>query len=173
MTESKPWRKARSVNQTSAAYVSKAPTLTEPSGDAGTATGASVLDVRQATGLGDNFAMISFFGTGSDNTTFNCRILLWDLLPGTSDQWIQVGACEVQVTLSAITGVTGGGVVAAERFADTISLVAGNTVSVEVVSFGDDANIAHIVVDLKGARKLELSFKVGTATDCNAILKTY
>lgn len=174
-TLAQPLRKARSVNQTSTSFVSKAPTATEPTGDAGTATGASVLGLQYASGgPGRNSVFVIPYGTGNENDTFSVRVIGWRCAePGNRETllWIPVVLVEVVVTLSTTVGVAGKAVVATERFADTIGITTGNAnVSVDINSPADNT-IATFLVALKGAQKLELSFSTNSsATDCNALL---
>lgn len=177
-TMSMAFRKARSVNQTSSSYVSKVPTQTEPSGDAGSATGASIIDLTSKDGIiAQNALLVVPFGAGSDGNTFNFRVIGWRYI-GTNPQtrlWVPVNLLELACTLSAVVGVAGMEVTNSERFVDTISVTKGSTLSGEaaaenVVSPANDT-IAHLMVDVKGFTKLELSFETGSsATNCNALI---
>ncbi len=169
------FRKARSVNQTSNGYVSKLPTATEPSGDAGSATGASVIDIAPIGGVGQNGCRCVFYGVGSNNNTFSSRVIGWSSV-GDNDVntklWIPVILVEFAVTLSSTPiGVAGKTIVATELFADTITLTYGNAnVSVDIVSPAADI-IASAIFDVKGFQKIEFSFTTGaSATSCNALL---
>lgn len=179
-TQSDVFRKARSVNQTSNGYVSKLPTITEPSGDAGTATGSAVIDLANLLGGQiPNAMLIAPYAVGSNNNTFSLRVIGWRFIPGSGQVqtglWIPVLLCEIACTLSNVpVGVAGMVLVATELFADTLVLTTGNSgVSAEILSNAGDV-IAHAVVDLKGFQKVELSFTTGgSATSCNAILSFY
>ena len=167
-----PFFKARSVNQTSATFVSKIPTATEPSGDAGTATGASVFDIGK--GYAQNGVLVTPYGIGSDNNTMSLRLIGWRSIGANAVAtllWIPVIICEVAATLSTAVGIVGKTVLDTERFADTLSLTTGNDdVSIDIVSPTGNV-IAHFVADLKGFQKLEVSFTTGSsATSCNALL---
>lgn len=176
-TLSQSFRKARSTNQTSNGYVSKVPTATEPKGDAGTATGASVIDLATGGHYSQNAVLIVFYGVGSNNNTFSCRLIGWRQVGANNaltDLWIPVPLFEVQVTLSSTpVGVAGHTIVATELFADTIALTgttANDDVSIDITSPANDT-IAHLVADVKGFTKIELSFTTGaSATSCNALL---
>lgn len=174
-TESMSFRKVRAVNQTSNGYVSKLPTATEPSGDAGTATGASVIDLAPKQGAAQNGLIVVFYGVGSNNNTFSARVIGWRVTGENNVDtllWIPVVLCEFAVTLSSTPiGVANKTIVATELFADTIALTYGNDdVSVDIVSPAADI-IAHAVLDLKGFMKAELSFTTGgSATSCNALV---
>jgi hypothetical protein len=176
------FRKARSVNQTSNGYVSKVPTLTEPAGDAATATGASVIDLANGAPQVQNALLIVPYGTGSDTNTFSCRVIGWKRVPGVQGTnhalWVPVTLLEIACTLSTPTGVAGTPIVAAELFADTITVTKGSTLSGEAPSetlvSPADNTIAHCVVDVKGFTKVELSFTTGgSATDCNALVALF
>jgi len=168
------WTRARSVNQTSASFVAKSPTATEPTGDAGTATGASVFDVGFGGTIGQNALVVMPYAIGSDNNTFNVRLYAWASAGKPHDNdllWIPTLLCELACTCSTIVGIAAKEVLATERFADTIVLTYGNSTSTEV--FSPANNLAgHIVADLKGAVKFELTFETGSsATSCNALWK--
>lgn len=163
-------RKARLVNQTSTTFVSKLPTVTIPNGDAGTATGASVIEIGNASFFGYPAVKVFLYGAGSNNNTLSCRLIGWELVGGL---WIPSVLCEIQGTLSTVLrGVVGQPVSATEYFADTMTLTYGNAnVSVELFSPANDI-MAHAMVSVKDSRKLEFSFSRGSsATNCNALFK--
>ena len=173
-------QKARSVNQTSSSFVSKVPTTTTPLGDAGSATGASVLDMVRNSGESQNLVKIKPYGVGSNNTTFSVRVIGWAAIANAgnviSNLWIPELLGEFLCTLSsACPGVAGATVTDSEYFVDTITQTypATATSSIEAVSNGADL-IAHIVLDAKGNEKIELSFTTGSsATSCNALISRY
>lgn len=176
LTHFEEFVKCRSVNQTSNGYVSKLPTGTEPSGDANTATGASVLDIGHKGSVASNGLIIVPYALGSNDNTFSMRVLQWRRIgrdPLTA-LWIPVKLLEVTGTLSSTpVGIAGKEILNTEMFCDTITLVgtSGNAnVSCEIVSPADNT-IAHIMLDLKGAQKVELTFTTGaSATSCNALI---
>lgn len=186
-TRANPWRKARSVNETSNGYVSKIPTATEPVADAGTATGQASIDLTDPTvgGAAQNGVMFLPFGVGSDNNTFSLRVIGWSCCqtdrratvnPDTN-LWIPVVLGEFLCTLSSTpVGVAGRFIVATELFADTIAVVgstANNGVSCDVVSPANNT-IASVFMDLRGSQKLEFQFTTGgSATSCNALFKLF
>ncbi len=175
------FRRARSVNQTSSSYVSKSPTPTMPSGDAGTATGASVITLSAPSdgSRSQNAIFISPYGTGSNNSTMNLRVIAWHALPSGQDSkatlWIPNNLGEFLCTLSAVTGADGTLIDSTNRFADTIVVTVGSTLGGEaasenIISPANDT-IASILLDLKGAQIVELSFNTNSsATDCNALI---
>lgn len=176
LTHFEEFVKARSVNQTSTSYVSKIPTNTEPNGDAGTATGASVLDIGHKGGIASNGVMIVPYGIGSNNNTFLMRVLHWKRIgrnPLTAI-WVPITLLEATCTLSStVLGVAGKEIIETEFFCDTIAIVGtsgGPNVSCELVSPADNT-VGHIMLDLKSAQKLELTFSTGSsATSCNALI---
>jgi hypothetical protein len=181
--------KARSVSQTSNGYVSKIATLTEPRGDAGDATGASVIDLCDRGGYSQTKVKIIPYGAGADNGTFSLRLIGWQPFGTTQTDliWLPVPIAELTCTLSAAVGVAGGALVATDRLCDTI-VVAGTRGSLQprvtndngtAAEFGgtvtatSPANdtIAFAVAFLWGFPKLEVSFTTGgSATNCNALL---
>jgi hypothetical protein len=118
-----------------------------------------------------NQVLIVPFGAGTENTTFSMRIIGWRVAGrGMAALWIPVVLAEIACTLSATVGVAGKEAVATDRFVDTITLVTGTqNVSMELVSpTGDE--IGHVLVDIKGFQKLELSYDMTGATNGNALL---
>lgn len=174
-TLSTSFQKARSVNQTSATFVSKLPTATEPVGDAGTATGASVIELGQGGATSPNVLIICPYAIGSNNNTFSVRVIGWRSIgenAPTTMLWIPVVLVELACTISGTAiGIAAKVILATEMFADTIALTYGNDdISVDIVSPAADI-IAHALVDMKGSQKLELSFTTGSsATSCNALV---
>jgi hypothetical protein len=172
-------RKARSVNQTSSSYVAKAPMATAPLDDAASATGQASIDMVGASGNTANGVMILPYGVGADNTTFSFRVLGWKLFGPVNDPdtliWvgpIMLGEFDCIID-SDLVGLAGRRIVATECFCDIIALngTSGNAnVSHEIVSPADGLNMAHVILDTKGCDRIELSFKKGTATSCNALV---
>ena len=172
-TLSAPWHKDRSVNSTDTSFDSIVPTATEPSGDAGTASGSVVHDIsgRSNDASVSNSLLLVFFGTGADDTTFDARLIGWTVFGVDVNTllWIPVTIVQVSCTLSTVVGVAGKVVVATERFVDTISVGIGNEgVSVEKVSPANNT-VAHLMADLKGFQKWQLTYDMTGATDGNAL----
>ena len=175
--------KARRVNQTSAAYVAKIPVVAEPMIDVNSVTGMSVFDLGDFRKTGEvvNGIFIMPYAVGADNTTGNVQVIGWKLVLGvgadtTKQLWIPILLADFAYTVSAVyPGIALKEVLATELFADTMTLtLAGNAnVSIETSSPGTttaDSGIAWAKVDLAGCQKVELSFKIGTATSCNALV---
>lgn len=193
MTRAGPWRKLRSVNETSNGYVSKIPRATSPftaaglNGDAGTATGASVIQLTNGVigGQAQSGAEFLFYGVGANNTTFSARIIGWSALTTSglspvnpeTQVWIPVVLVEVQCTLSSTPiGLAGRAIVATELFADTITLVGTTGVAGLDMSITSPANdtIARVFVDLWGHTELEVQFTTGgSATSCNGLFRLF
>lgn len=164
---SRDFQKARSVNATNTTFASKVVTLTEPSGDAGTATGASVIDLCVG-GNGVSAAneiVILPYGTGDADDVFDMRVIGWRCVGrSATPTWIPVTLAGFTCTLSAATGVAGGALVVAELLCDTIALTgtSGNDdISIDIVSPANDT-AAHVTVKLKGFQKIELIFDMTT-----------
>ena len=169
------FKKARTTNQTSGAFVSKVATATEPIGDAGTATGASIIELGQDSNLSRSVLKILPYGVGSDDNTMSVRVIGWSKAgPEATRLWIPVVLCELACTLSTAVGVASKYVLDTDRFADAMTLTFGNTnVSVELPT--QPANtIAIAKVTLVDFQKLELSFSTGaSATSCNALVSIF
>jgi hypothetical protein len=181
------FRKARSVNETSAGFRTIIPTKTEPKGDAATATGACIIELAGEPTLAPmsmpqdgpvyRRVLVLPYGTTSNNHTGNVRLVGWrglNLGAGKPTLWMPTVLCELAFTLSSTpVGIAGCDVVATELFADTITVTTGSTTAnsqiLNVVSGAGDY-VAYAVQELFGFQKLELSFKVGTATDLNALI---
>lgn len=174
-TPGEAYRKGRSVNATNTSFASIIPTVTEPKGDAGTATGNSVIDCLNGAAHGagvPNAVKLVFYGTGNDDTTFSVRLIGWNQIGDdvNTNIWVPIILAEFGCTLSATVGIAGRTVVATERFVDTISVITGNAgVGMDVVSPTAE-EIASAVIDLKGAQKIELSYDMTGATGANALV---
>ncbi len=187
LTKATPWRIARKVSQTSTSFVSKIPTKTEPAGDAGTATGSSVIDLTDPLfgGVAQNGICFMFFGAGSDTNTGACRVIGWSKIitapQGTfvddnNTLWVPTVLAEFAYALSLQVGVANAVLTASDRFADTITLTgttANAGVDVDVVSPANDT-IGRVFLDLQGHQKVEFSFHTNSSsTNCNALYKLY
>lgn len=164
-TRMRPLSKALSTSATDASFPSKVPTTTEP-------TGIGVLELQRletrAT-FPSNIFLIPY-GVGNDDHTFDMRVIGWRKV---ATLWVPTVLTQVAVTLSTAVGVAGAAVTNSERFADTISITIGNSnVSVEVVSPANNT-VAHMVVDVKGSQKVELTFDLGSGTNCNALWSAF
>lgn len=183
-----PFITARQTKTTDAAFPSRIPTLTEPTGlgdSAAQATASAVFDLigdePRADGRSErNKIVVVPFGAGSDTNTFSLRVIGWRIAydrnkARRSDTavWIPITLVELLCTLSTPVGVTGGFLTASDRFCDTIALTgstANDDVDLSITSPADNT-IAHAVVDCKGCQKVELTFQIGvSATSANALV---
>jgi hypothetical protein len=180
--------RARVTNSTDASFPTRIPQIGEPSGigDAVAQTTSGVFDlVSTDNGITTqlNRAMIVPFGTGSDTNTFLMRVLGWYRIktrttgfnPNT-DLWVPVPLAQITCTLSLQVGIAGMVNIETERFCDTLAIgttTANQGVSIDVVSGANDLT-AHLIIDLKGAQKMELTFdRNSSATACNALVGFY
>lgn len=138
MNAIRPYAKVFSTNQNSSAFTAPAATLTRPSGN-------GVLDLAGTAGLGANpFNWIRLlpYGLGSDNDVFSLRVIGWNrVLPATTALptiYIATKLIEVSCTISTYVGIAGSQVLATERFADTIGIVAlmEQTITSDTTRFG-------------------------------------
>lgn len=182
----RPLRRARAVNSSSSAFSSFPDTLTEPSGDAGTAAGRTIIDIAiQGGGQVPTFLELFPFALANSNDAFSLRVLAWQrLLPPLADGRFQWAACELvelACTVGASTGVAGGVVLDTELYVDTITIVAEETVTADVTRFGSvevfspaNDTKAHVRLDLEGVEKIELVFDQTTNTPLmNALYRYY
>jgi hypothetical protein len=173
------FRLARAVNCTNTSYTSIVPTITEPSGDAGTAGGNSVIDLGKGGMLVQNGIKVVPFGAGSDTNTFSVRVWGWQKIKtsviGNSDLWVPVNLGEFACTLSTPAGVDNTPVPSTNVFCDTITVTVGSTLGGEaagenIISPANDTT-ASFMVDLRGYDKVQLDFTTGSsATSCNALI---
>lgn len=171
--------KARSVNATDTSFPAKIPTTTEPQNDAGTATGASVIDVGGKDGSTAPAGLLVVpYGLGANNDGFSVRVIGWSRVKDRStsnllDLWVPVRLCEVACLMGTAVGIVGSAVLATEAFCDTLTLVTNmgtQGTNVDVVS-PQDNSVGHFLVSLKGVQKVELVFDNTTNTpSMNALL---
>ena len=181
------FRRARLTNQTSSSYVAKLPTVTEPLGDANSATGTSVIQLgppEGQAGLTQNRVLIYPYGVGADATTFSFKVIGWrgcgenTPLP----MWVPVVLGIFQATLESALPVVGQYAAATTYFADTLTVTSQplltGTVSAAAASLSEivlydvaGADSAWCLVPIYGFQKLEISFNTGgSATSCNCLL---
>jgi hypothetical protein len=181
--------RARVTNTTDTSFPTRIPTATEPSGlgDAAAQTTSAVFDLSRGQGASGgntqyNRALIVPFGAGSDTQTFDMRILGWYSIKSRTGGdnpntrlWVPIPLAQITCSLSLQVGVAGKVNVATDVFCDTLAIgttTANQGVSIDVVSGANDLT-AHLVVDLKGAQKLELTFDMTGATSGNALVGFY
>lgn len=192
MTRAGPWRKGRKTNATNATFPSRIPLAVDPfitagaSGDADTATGASVIRLTNELfgGQSQSGVELLFYGVGADNTTFSARVIGWS--PMVSDRlvevtpetqiWIPVVLAELACTLSAVPiGLANKAIVATELFVDTITLVGTTAVAGIDCNITSPANdtIARVYLDMWGHTELEVTFDMTGATSGNCLLRLF
>lgn len=179
-------RRARVTNATDNGFPSRLPTATEPTGignSAAQATASAVFVVGGESPSMQNRVFIKPFGAGANNATFSMRVIAWSrVFDHTGNDlntfvWDPTVLCELTCTLSSTPiGLAGKVIVATDLFADTITITgttANAGVSIDVVSPANDT-AGHVVLDLKGAQKVEFTFTTGaSATSCNALVRMY
>jgi hypothetical protein len=121
---------------------------------------------------------ISFYGVGSDTNLGLASVYGWEgsIISGSAFQklWVPTLLASFSFELdSGQPGVNGTLISATNYFATTITLITGNSgISVEVVSPGHGNDIAHAIIDTKGARFIEVRFGLdSSATSLNAMWK--
>lgn len=177
-TQWTPLRKARTLNETASSFGARIPMATEPPVDAGTATGQATINMRNGGGLMSSRLMVIPYGVGTNDQTFSFRVLGWRRFGEERDvDMIWIGPillveanCIIDDTL---VGLALKKILATEIFCDTITLQGTSgvaNISHELVSPADGITIAHAMVDTKGCDRVEVQFKVGTATSANALI---
>lgn len=163
LTAQNQYVKACSSHSTETAFASKIPTLTAPTGD-------GVVDNN-----GGNVFLVVPIGTGNDDTTFDMRVIGWSAAgPESTRLWVPTILGEFSCTLSTAVGVASGYLVAADRFADTITNASAYD-DLDGITFRlrSPANNtpASILIDAEGHQKLEFIFDLTGATAANALIK--
>lgn len=177
VTAQNSFTRDRSVNATGS-FPGRIPQVLAPSTvSPQTVSSQSIFD-NVTNGNTASNARIIPFGVGSATQTFSVRVIGWsDAQPvaGSSNLplWVPTILCEYLCTLSTVVGVADSAVLSTEKFCDTIALVSNRgTDGQDTTKFSPTNNlIAHFLVDLKGAKKVELCYSVGTNTDCNALVQ--
>lgn len=187
-TLTQSFARLRRTNTTSTSFPTRIPTLTEPTGigDAAAQTTSAVFDLVKDFDVefevSKNRVLIVPFGAGTDTQTFSMRVIGWRIaydrdtarLPQTAI-WIPIPLADFSCALSVQVGVAGSVVVATDTFCDTITLTgttANDDVDVSITSPGNDLT-GHIVLDMKGFQKLEITFDMTGATSGNALVSWY
>jgi hypothetical protein len=172
-------------NVTSSTITAPAPFAATPTGPtallgpvgAGVSAGDGVVAMGQT---GDNPGMLTPngvqlipFGVGFATGTFNMAVYGWRRTTGAIALWVPFLLAQFVCTLCTTPGVDSADVNSSQLFCDTIQLVVGNVgISCEITSPGGN-QIAHAIVNAKGARFLEVRFGTGnSATSCNALAAT-
>jgi hypothetical protein len=154
--------KLQRVRATSAtgSFPSHVPTATQPT-DAGVVGDPIVQGAPQ-------WIQVIPFGDGADNSTFDLRVIGWKV----SDLglWVPTVLAQAACTLSAAVGVAGTEVVAAQRFADTITLTQVLTNVDSKLSSPTGNLAASFQVETRGCALIEVTFNLGTATGANALV---
>lgn len=154
------------TDATDATFPSKIPTVTEPTGD-------GVIDLGGRPSVPNGLRLLPI-GTGANNAVLTgMRVIGWSPLkvPNKKTLWIPCLLVEIAAVFGNVTGVASVSAALGSTyfFMDTITLVTGNAnVSHEIVTNAGDI-IAHLVVDVKGCQKAEITFDLGasaTAANC-------
>ena len=142
----------------------------------GIAAGDGIMSFGDGGGYCANAVKLVPYGVGSNGNTFSMNVYGWYSVIRSNTQpilWVPILLASFTCTLdSSCPGVGGSAIPSTSYFCNTIALVTGNQgTDVDVVSPGGSIHeIAHVVVDAKGARIVEVRFGTGgSATSCNAI----
>lgn len=175
---SRPLFRALAANANTSAFTAKAPTVTEPTND-----GVISLHTFNAGGAAvPAKAMFWPIGVGADNDAYSLRVIGWRRLgngavTGFQTIWVPSIIAEVSCTLSGAVGVANSPVLATERFADTITIVAARQLvaidtdsagaasrgTVQILSPTNDTP-GFFTAELCGCEKIELLFDQTTNT---------
>lgn len=170
-----PWRKLKATNFTSSSFTTKKSVIiTSPP------TGDGVLDefAPKSGQFGSpvaNWLLLRFFGAGSNDQTFDCRVWGWRLTlnaAGTPVAYDPMLLAHLTLTLgNSLSGIVGGAILDTDLEADTISLTSGTgaTGDVIIVSPANDIRGAWVAIDMRGSLFPELDFDMTGATSGNAL----
>jgi hypothetical protein len=168
-----------------------APTLTEPVGVAiGEAASGIFNLVPGGVGKVPDAVLVSFFGAGSDNNTFDVRLWGWDSCGSVVKLWLSRPLASFTCTLSATVGVATANVINTDRIVDTITVnavapqmfypdVGLNAADAAAAVYRGTVRIyspatefmAYAIVPLNGCEKLQFDFDMTGATNGNALLR--
>lgn len=166
-------RKALATNSVLTSYSSIVPTVTEPAESPTT----GVHDLAVGCNTGPQKLLLIPYGVGSDTNTGAIRVWGWNKIPGgaagTSDLWVPILLADLAIALSVPTGVAGSPVVAANLFADGITITKGNADWVDVQATGTDA-VTFAVILLHGIRKVQFNaHNNSSSTSVNALWRQF
>ncbi len=115
------------------------------------------------------------YGAGSSTNTFLMNVYGWTPTKGENGAkplWVAIELATFTCTLCTVPGLAGADVNASQLLCGTIALGVGNAnVSNEILSPTGNV-VAHILLDVKGAKLVEIRFGTGSsATSCNCLYK--
>ena len=139
-----------------------------------TTTGDGVIAWGESGAESNSGIQLSFYGVGADTNTGLASVYGWSSSianPGGGPLrlWFPVLLCSVSFELDSgqVAGLTNTIIppTASQYWATTITLVTGNSgISCEVVSPGHGGDIAHLIVDSKGSRYLEVRYGLNSSS---------
>ncbi len=155
-------------NITAASITFPVPTLTIPTGD-------GVINLGLGGQMTANGLFLIPYGAGSAAQTFTMAVYAWHNTlgyGGAKQLWVAAELATFTCTLCTVPGLAGADVNASQLFCGTIALGVGNAnVSNEILSPTGNV-VAHILLDVKGAKLVEIRFGTGSsATSCNCLYK--
>jgi len=167
---------SNATNYATNGYPTKAPTLTQPSGD-------GVIPCGFLGSESPEFLTLLPIGVGASNNTFSMRVLGWrpTQIPALALRplWIPVPLVDYAMTLGTASGATGGELGTTTLFADTITSTVGPTFITsgaapiapgwyQISPVNDLVGMIHQAT--LGFPFLELIFTTGgVATSCNCL----
>lgn len=161
------FQKLLAANATADSYTSRTVTTTRPA----SAANVGIIDLNP----GPNYNLVQvpttlklvYFGTDTANQTLTSRVYGWNKVStgNAVKEWYAQLLAEFAITLGASTGAAGRSVVAADLFADTITVTTGVAdQGVRIISNGADQT-ALALVEIPGCELLEIQFNVGPTTE--------
>lgn len=173
MTTAESWRKLKATNfeTTSFAATLGQSTKTKPVADADTGLIEMIpSDIRPGASAPDSL-LLKFFGAGSNDQTFSCRIFARSL-EESMQSWESVLIAQFALTLGNLAGAAGCAILDTDLECDTIVLTHGNDdVDVSIVSPANDIRGANARIDGLGGRLVTVHFDMTGATSGNLLYR--
>lgn len=164
----------RSSNDSSTAFATIIPTLTDPRNDSDSANVVEYPSSKEGV-VADRIKVIPF-GAGSDTDTFDMRLWAWDFLKETGTLggiWIPTLLCDVSLALSTPVGIASHKPVNTDRFVDSVTINHGDdNVNIRELSSAENL-ISYFVIDMEGAELLQFDFDMTGATNGNCLYKFF
>jgi hypothetical protein len=172
-TPKHPWIRGLTTLSTEADEVQAVNTVTKPAtvDDAGDPSANKIVAVCDG-----NHMHVEFIGTDAANETFTGSIYLWtrqwNPVADVYDYNVTGAVIEFAATLGTKTGVASGAVVAAELYADTITISNTPPTILDLKTDSPaDNTLASIAFDTIGAWAVEIQFDLGTAATAGALTR--
>lgn len=146
------------------------------------ANDTGVIELDAGNGCPGNFALLSFFGLGSNNTTCAPLILGWKRASSGSNpsQWVPLVLADLTVTLGSATGTSNGLTADTRPIASTYSMaktiVVNSSVIIpayDLIPARSNPPVQMIRLDVTGVQRLQLIVGPGSVTNLNGLVSFF